>query len=382
MRLKVENEKEFIDLCQACVACGKTLPLFKHSYDFLYQDTMIKKHIYDYFYGCRWIKHEYAKSFNKTDCITIEMIIRVYAQASFFDIVYNYSVELKSRRPCLNVVDDYDVGGRGTKDIFNLFESERNHIVALLYAEGYKEVDSDHIYTRIPLIDKNNTPQGILGRQRYLQDLLSNGIEYYNQKQGHLAWHMNQDVSALADDIIRLANAATLAEDVLIMGDSIDRVNHDGVISLLEQYCKKYGGNRLPDRESALVWFIGSEIRYEGDLRIQVDIHVYVSKYIPACFIQGKERINVKDEELGSFIIETNEVGFSTPVLLELAANCGYCLINNLDSLGYTCLETLDYKVLVRNGRDTLRKEIEIGELLFGLQKDEYRILDTIYKEG
>ncbi len=65
-------------------------------------------------------------------------------------------------------------------------------------------------------------------------------------------------------------------------------------------------------------------------------------------------------------------------MLLDSTAKMYYETIEILESQGYERQQEINYKVCIDVVGDEMKKEIEIGELLFGLQPNEYSYIDTI----
>lgn len=57
-----------------------------------------------------------------------------------------------------------------------------------------------------------------------------------------------------------------------------------------------------------------------------------------------------------------------------------YSAIESLESLGYRRQEELNYKLPVQVANNLESKELEIGEILFGLKPDEYSRIDKVKK--
>ncbi|WP_127148656.1 hypothetical protein [Veillonella sp. VA139] len=63
---------------------------------------------------------------------------------------------------------------------------------------------------------------------------------------------------------------------------------------------------------------------------------------------------------------------------MDSTAKMYYETIEILESQGYERQQEINYKVCIDVVGDEMKKEIEIGELLFGLQPNEYSYIDTI----
>ena len=67
-------------------------------------------------------------------------------------------------------------------------------------------------------------------------------------------------------------------------------------------------------------------------------------------------------------------------MLFDFTTKLYYEAIDILDRLGYDRQQEINYKVYIDVVGEERKKEIELGELLFGLQRSEYSCVDTIIK--
>lgn len=100
--------------------------------------------------------------------------------------------------------------------------------------------------------------------------------------------------------------------------------------------------------------------------------------YIKTFYIQVRQTITVQDNEFNTFSIKRNTFSDDAEVLLDSTAKMYYETIEILESQGYERQHEINYKVCIDVVGDEMIKEIEIGELLFGLQPNEYSYIDTI----
>ena len=100
--------------------------------------------------------------------------------------------------------------------------------------------------------------------------------------------------------------------------------------------------------------------------------------YKKTFYIQARQTITVQNNEFNTFSIKRNTFSDDAEVLLDSTAKMYYETIEILESLGYERQQEINYKVCIDVVGDEMKKEIEIGVLLFGLQPNEYSYIDTI----
>ena len=164
------------------------------------------------------------------------------------------------------------------------------------------------------------------------------------------------------------------------MDEYISRCMHSQAIEELDSLCKEYGGGRLPDKEQSHVWHIGTYCTNEGDIQVVSATYIYVSLYIKTFYIQVQQTITVRDNEFNIITIKRNVFGDDAEVLFDFTTKMYYEAIGILERLGYERQQEINYKVYIEVVGEEMKKEVEIGELLFGLQRNEYSCVDTIIK--
>ena len=235
------------------------------------------------------------------------------------------------------------------------------------------------ICKRIPLVPINasKSAKEFLGGQHYLGYILCYGEEH-SDANGNIVMDIDQSLSNIAEEIIHLANHSKFINGNYVVDENIPRYMYSQIFEELGDLCKEYGGCQLPDKAQSHVWHIGTCCTNEGDIQVVSSTYLYICLYIKTFYIQVRQTITVQNNEFNTFSIKSNTFSDDAEVLLDSTAKMYYETIEILESLGYERQQEINYKVCIDVVGDEMKKEIEIGELLFGLQPNEYSYIDTI----
>ena len=352
----------------------------QHAFDFLYADCNIKDHIVSSFGPELLMQYKRVKStLNDCDTLMTTMKVKVYPKSPYYEIYYEYEMILRNREKSGILFDSLSLYAITTNDAFNDYSNERQYIVELLELYGYSYMSTVDICKRIPLVPINasKSAKEFLGGQHYLGHILCYGEEY-SDANGNIAMDIDQSLSNIAEEIMHLANHSKFINGNYVVDESILRYMHLQTFEELGDLCKKYGGCQLPDKAQSYVWHIGTYYTDEGDIQVVSSTYLYISLYIKTFYIQVRQTITVQNNEFNTFSIKGNTFSDDTEILLDSTAKMYYETIEILESQGYERQQEINYKVCIDVVGDEMKKEIEIGELLFGLQPNEYSYIDTI----
>ena len=353
---------------------------YQHAFDFLYADCNLKDHIVSNFGPELLIQYKRVKlTLNDCDTFVTTMKVKVYPKAPYYEIYYEYEMILNNREKNGIFFDSLSLYAITINDVFNEYSNERQYIVELLELYGYSHISTVNINERIPLVSIAESKSGeeFLGCQHYLGRILCYGEEHSNAN-GNMAMDIDQSLSNIAEEIMHLANHSTFINGNYVVDESIPRYMHLQTFEGLDDLYKEYGGCQLPDKAQSYVWHIGTCCTDEGDIQIVSSTYLYISVYIKTFYIQVHQTITVQDDEFYTFSIKRNTFSDDAEVLLDSTTKMYYETIKILESLGYERQEEINYKVCIDVAGEEMKKEIEIGELLFGLQPNEYSYIDTI----
>lgn len=352
----------------------------QHSFDFLYVDCRLKDYIVSSFGPELLMQYKGVKS-NLNDCDTLmtNMKVKVYPKSPYYEIYYEYEMILSNRKKSGILFDSLSLYAITINDVFNDYSNERQYIVELLELYGYSYMSTIDICKRIPLVPINasKSAKEFLGGQHYLGHILCYG-EGHSDANGNIVMDIDQSLSNIAEEIIHLANHSKFINGNYVVDESIPRYMYSQTFEELGNLCKEYGGCQLPDKAQSHVWHIGTCCTNEGDIQVVSSTYLYISLYIKTFYIQVRQTITVQDNEFNTFSIKRNTFSDDAEVLLDSTAKMYYETIEILESQGYERQQEINYKVCIDVVGDEMKKEIEIGELLFGLQPNEYSYIDTI----
>lgn len=352
----------------------------QHSFDFLYVDCRLKDYIVSSFGPELLMQYKGVKS-NLNDCDTLmtNMKVKVYPKSPYYEIYYEYEIILSNRKKSGILFDSLSLYAITINDVFNDYSNERQYIVELLELYGYSYMSTIDICKRIPLVPINasKSAKEFLGGQHYLGHILCYG-EGHSDANGNIVMDIDQSLSNIAEEIIHLANHSKFINGNYVVDESIPRYMYSQTFEELGNLCKEYGGCQLPDKAQSHVWHIGTCCTNEGDIQVVSSTYLYISLYIKTFYIQVRQTITVQDNEFNTFSIKRNTFSDDAEVLLDSTAKMYYETIEILESQGYERQQEINYKVCIDVVGDEMKKEIEIGELLFGLQPNEYSYIDTI----
>ena len=352
----------------------------QHSFDFLYVDCRLKDYIVSSFGPELLMQYKGVKS-NLNDCDTLmtNMKVKVYPKSPYYEIYYEYEMILSNRKKSGILFDSLSLYAITINDVFNDYSNERQYIVELLELYGYSYMSTIDICKRIPLVPINasKSAKEFLGGQHYLGHILCYG-EGHSDANGNIVMDIDQSLSNIAEEIIHLANHSKFINGNYVVDESIPRYMYSQTFEELGNLCKEYGGCQLPDKAQSHVWHIGTCCTNEGDIQVVSSTYLYISLYIKIFYIQVRQTITVQDNEFNTFSIKRNTFSDDAEVLLDSTAKMYYETIEILESQGYERQQEINYKVCIDVVGDEMKKEIEIGELLFGLQPNEYSYIDTI----
>ena len=352
----------------------------QHSFDFLYVDCSLKDYVVSSFGPELLMQYKGVKS-NLNDCDTLmtNMKVKVYPKSPYYEIYYEYEMILSNRKKSGILFDSLSLYAITINDVFNDYSNERQYIVELLELYGYSYMSTIDICKRIPLVPINasKSAKEFLGGQHYLGHILCYG-EGHSDANGNIVMDIDQSLSNIAEEIIHLANHSKVINGNYVVDESIPRYMYSQTFEELGNLCKEYGGCQLPDKAQSHVWHIGTCCTNEGDIQVVSSTYLYISLYIKTFYIQVRQIITVQDNEFNTFSIKRNTFSDDAEVLLDSTAKMYYETIEILESLGYERQQEINYKVCIDVVGDEMKKEIEIGELLFGLQPNEYSYIDTI----
>ena len=349
-------------------------------FDFLYVDCRLKDYIVNSFGPELLMQYKGIKStLNDCDTLMTTMKVKVYPKSPYYEIYYEYEMILSNREKSGILFDSLSLYAITTNDVFNDYSNERQYIVELLELYGYSYMSTVDICKRIPLVPINasKSAKEFLGGQHYLGHILCYGEEY-SDANGNIAMDIDQSLSNIAEEIIHLANHSKFINGNYVVDESIPRYMYSQTFEELGDLCKEYGGCQLPDKAQSHVWHIGTCCTNEGDIQVVSSTYLYISLYIKTFYIQVSQTITVQDNEFNTFSIKRNTFSDDAEVLLDSTAKMYYETIEILESQGYERQQEINYKVCIDVVGDEMKKEIEIGELLFGLQPNEYSYIDTI----
>ena len=352
----------------------------QHSFDFLYVDCRLKDYIVSSFGPELLMQYKGVKS-NLNDCDTLmtNMKVKVYPKSPYYEIYYEYEMILSNRKKSGILFDSLSLYAITINDVFNDYSNERQYIVELLELYGYSYMSTIDICKRIPLVPINasKSAKEFLGGQHYLGHILCYG-EGHSDANGNIVMDIDQSLSNIAEEIIHLANHSKFINGNYVVDESIPRYMYSQTFEELGNLCKEYGGCQLPDKAQSHVWHIGTCCTNEGDIQVVSSTYLYISLYIKTFYIQVRQTITVQDDEFNTFSIKRNTFSDDAEVLLDSTAKMYYETIEILESQGYERQQEINYQVCIDVVGDEMKKEIEIGELLFGLQPNEYSYIDTI----
>lgn len=352
----------------------------QHSFDFLYVDCRLKDYIVSSFGPELLMQYKGVKS-NLNDCDTLmtNMKVKVYPKSPYYEIYYEYEMILSNRKKSGILFDSLSLYAITINDVFNDYSNERQYIVELLELYGYSYMSTIDICKRIPLVPINasKSAKEFLGGQHYLGHILCYG-EGHSDANGNIVMDIDQSLSNITEEIIHLANHSKFINGNYVVDESIPRYMYSQTFEELGNLCKEYGGCQLPDKAQSHVWHIGTCCTNEGDIQVVSSTYLYISLYIKTFYIQVRQTITVQDNEFNTFSIKRNTFSDDAEVLLDSTAKMYYETIEILESQGYERQQEINYKVCIDVVGDEMKKEIEIGELLFGLQPNEYSYIDTI----
>ena len=352
------------------------------SFDFLYSDCKLKNHIVNSFGPELLIQYGRPKlTLNDCDTFVTTMKVKVYPKSPCYEIYYEYEAILSNREKYGILFNSLSLYAITIKDVFYDYLKERQYIEELLNLNGYSNISTVDIHERIPLVpmDESRSGEEFLGGQHYLGYILCYGEELVDSN-GKIAKDIDQSLTNIAEEIIHLVKHSKFIDEEYVVDECIPRCMHSQAIEELDSLCKKYGGSRLPDKEQSYVWHIGTYCTNEGDIQVVSAIYIYVSLYIKTFYIQVQQTITVKDNEFNIITIKRNVFGDDAEVLFDFTTKLYYEAIDILDRLGYDRQQEINYKVYIDVVGEERKKEIELGELLFGLQRSEYSCVDTIIK--
>ena len=352
----------------------------QHAFDFLYADCNLKDHIASNFGPELLMKYKRIKTtLNDCDTLMTTMKIKVYPKSPYYEIYYEYEMILNNREKNGIFFDSLSLYAITINDVFHDYSNERQYIVELLELYGYSHISTVDINERIPLVSiaESRSDEEFLGCQHYLGHILCYGEEHSNAN-GNMAIDIDQSLSNIAEEIMHLANHSTFINGNYVVDESTPRYMHLQTFEELDDLCKEYGGCQLPDKAQSYVWHIGTCCTDEGDIQVVSSTYLYISLYIKTFYIQVHQIITVHNDEFNTFSIKRNTFSDDAEVLLDSTTKMYYETIEILESLGYERQQEINYKVCIDVVGDEMKKEIEIGELLFGLQPNEYSYIDTI----
>ena len=352
----------------------------QHSFDFLYVDCRLKDYIVSSFGPELLMQYKGVKS-NLNDCDTLmtNMKVKVYPKSPYYEIYYEYEMILSNRKKSGILFDSLSLYAITINDVFNDYSNERQYIVELLELYGYSYMSTIDICKRIPLVPINasKSAKEFLGGQHYLGHILCYG-EGHSDANGNIVMDIDQSLSNIAEEIIHLANHSKFINGNYVVDENIPRYMYSQTFEELGDLCKEYGGCQLPDKAQSHVWHIGTCCTNEGDIQVVSSTYLYICLYIKTFYIQVRQTITVQNNEFNTFSIKRNTFFDGAEVLLDSTAKMYYETIEILESQGYERQQEINYKVCIDVVGDEMKKEIEIGELLFGLQPNEYSYIDTI----
>ena len=352
----------------------------QHAFDFLYADCNLKDHIASNFGPELLMKYKRIKTtLNDCDTLMTTMKIKVYPKSPYYEIYYEYEMILNNREKNGIFFDSLSLYAITINDVFHDYSNERQYIVELLELYGYSHISTVDINERIPLVSiaESRSGEEFLGCQHYLGRILYYGEEHSNAN-SNMAMDIDQSLSNIAEEIMHLANHSKFINGNYVVDESIPRYMHLQTFEELDDLCKEYGGCQLPDKAQSYVWHIGTCCTDEGDIQVVSSTYLYISLYIKTFYIQVHQIITVHNDEFNTFSIKRNTFSDDAEVLLDSTTKMYYETIEILESLGYERQQEINYKVCIDVVGDEMKKEIEIGELLFGLQPNEYSYIDTI----
>ena len=352
----------------------------QHAFDFLYADCNLKDHIVSGFGPELLLQYKRVNlTLNDCDTLVTTMKVKVYPKAPYYEIYYEYEMILNNREKNGIFFDSLSLYAITINDVFHDYSNERQYIVELLELYGYSHISAVDINERIPLVSiaESRSGEEFLGCQHYLGRILCYGEEHSNAN-GNMAMDIDQSLSNIAEEIMHLANHSKFINGNYVVDESILRYMHLQTFEELDDLCKKYGGCQLPDKAQSHVWHIGTCCTNEGDIQVVSSTYLYISLYIKTFYIQVQQIITVQDDEFNTFSIKRNTFSDDAEVLLDSTTKMYYETIEILESLGYERQQEINYKVYIDVAGEEMKKEIEIGELLFGLQPNEYSYIDTI----
>ena len=352
----------------------------QHLFDFLYVDCRLKDYIVSSIGPELLMQYKGVKStLNDCDTLMTTMKVKVYPKSPYYEIYYEYEIILSNREKSGILFDSLSLYAITTNDVFNDYSNERQYIVELLELYGYSYMSTVDICKRIPLVPINasKSAEEFLGGQHYLGHILCYAEEY-SDANGNIVMDIDQSLSNIAEEIIHLANHSKFINGNYVVDENIPRYMYSQIFEELGDLCKEYGGCQLPDKAQSHVWHIGTCCTNEGDIQVVSSTYLYISLYIKTFYIQVRQTITVQNNEFNTFSIKTNTFSDDAEVLLDSTAKMYYETIEILESLGYERQQEINYKVCIDVVGDEMKKEIEIGELLFGLQPNEYSYIDTI----
>ena len=349
-------------------------------FDFLYVDCRLKDYIVSSIGPELLMQYKGVKStLNDCDTLMTTMKVKVYPKSPYYEIYYEYEMILRNREKSGILFDSLSLYAITTNDVFNDYSNERQYIVELLELYGYSYMSTVDICKRIPLVPINasKSAKEFLGGQHYLGYILCYGEEH-SDANGNIVMDIDQSLSNIAEEIIHLANHSKFINGNYVVDENIPRYMYSQIFEELGDLCKEYGGCQLPDKAQSHVWHIGTCCTNEGDIQVVSSTYLYICLYIKTFYIQVRQTITVQNNEFNTFSIKSNTFSDDAEVLLDSTAKMYYETIEILESLGYERQQEINYKVCIDVVGDEMKKEIEIGELLFGLQPNEYSYIDTI----
>lgn len=324
-------------------------------------------------------KEEKIRVNNGTDIIVLQMNIHISPVEKFFWVYYTCTGILANRKVSHILFDTLEFFFYYPEYLNGIFEKEPEEVSAILRYYGYTEIPYRLLEQRIDLYptDRKVKPIDKLGGQSTLERILEYGLEYSSDwRKGYyrLELDIDQELVDIASEVISLSQHAYRLEGNICISNDIKVKDHSEAIKIIENICQEYGGERMEDSSLAYRWDLGTAYRDDGDIRIQVAIMLYLSKYTNSYYIKAEEKIIVHCHDDIKLEFKDCTVGDDVLLLVDMV-NQYYACDEKLLSQGIFRQKDVSYTIELgirdESGKYKGKENVEIGQLLFGLTKKE-----------
>lgn len=302
--------------------------------------------------------------------LDLDMIVTVSPLAPFFFISYYYNVTVLNQLVNKRVWDELYLNVSLSMDCLSALTKEENEIIVILNKYGYGKIDRELELDRVILYPKQESLSSYhwLGGQPYLQRLLRFGVEYDEENTSLLDCTIDESVADVSDDIINLSKYAFYEDGSIKIRDKC-RLEHKEALVRLDDLRKKYKGKQFISTLVSLKWHIATVEKTIGDIKIQLNIYIYLSKYIKAYYVQVEKTIIIDNIENKKLVLQDKYMDIDLMILLEAEELYEECN-SVLDGLHYSRLTDIKHKVRITNRNGFHYEDVYIGELLFDIPRN------------